>query len=431
MLYHMSSTEYLNYEAGKFSKSRGVGVFGTDAEESGIAADVWRFYIFYNRPEKSDAIFTWKDFEEKVNGELIGNLGNLVNRTLAFVERYYDGKVPAPKDDAFWTQVRDYEKRITEKLECAEERDAFHLLFELTSAANKRFQDGQPWKTRTEKPEEAAALIGTLAFLVKDLAILMYPYLPAAAEKLAGFFGLNIAGNGKNGLSWADLGKLEGLSTVADSAPLFTKLDDKFVTELRGRYSGSQAEREEEKGNRVKVKGKGEEVKGKEGKVPPAFESTLDLRTAKIVKVERVPNADKLFKETLDIAGETRVICSGLVGFYTEEDLLGKSIIVAYNLKPRMMRGVESHGMLIAGSAHDADGKEIVDVLDSSGVPSGTRVTIENADPAAVPPAEITVNQFDKVPLTVEDHFVKAGGRTLLLDGKPIRAEKVANGTAH
>jgi methionyl-tRNA synthetase len=88
LLHHMSSSEYLNYENSKFSKSRGVGVFGTDAMETGIPADVWRFYIFYNRPEKSDTMFTWDDFKEKVNGELIGNLGNLVNRTLTFVTRY-------------------------------------------------------------------------------------------------------------------------------------------------------------------------------------------------------------------------------------------------------------------------------------------------------------------------------------------------------
>ncbi|MBE3133843.1 MAG: methionine--tRNA ligase, partial [Acidobacteria bacterium] len=93
-LHHMSSTEYLNYEGGKFSKSKGIGVFGTDARDTGIPADVWRFYLYYNRPEKSDALFTWKDFQEKVNAELIGNLGNLVNRTLAFVGRFYGGALP-------------------------------------------------------------------------------------------------------------------------------------------------------------------------------------------------------------------------------------------------------------------------------------------------------------------------------------------------
>ena len=102
-LHHMSSTEYLNYEGGKFSKSRGVGVFGTDARETGIPVDVWRFYIFYNRPERSDFDFTWKDFQEKINAELIGNLANLVNRTLQFVQRFYGGRLPAGRPDAaFW-----------------------------------------------------------------------------------------------------------------------------------------------------------------------------------------------------------------------------------------------------------------------------------------------------------------------------------------
>ena len=104
--FHMNSTEFLNYEDGKFSKSKGVGVFGTDAKESGIPADAWRFYIFYNRPEKSDYQFTWKDFQEKYNAELIGNLGNLVNRTLLFVNKYYGGKIPdAPEDEALCKKI--------------------------------------------------------------------------------------------------------------------------------------------------------------------------------------------------------------------------------------------------------------------------------------------------------------------------------------
>ena len=121
MLHHMSSTEYLNYEAGKFSKSKGVGVFGTDAMESGIPADLWRFYIFYNRPGRGDTTFTWADFQEKVNGELIGNLGNLANRTLTFVTRYFGGSVPQPsgepKDPAFRDKAREIRQRATAHLE--------------------------------------------------------------------------------------------------------------------------------------------------------------------------------------------------------------------------------------------------------------------------------------------------------------------------
>ena len=117
ILHHMSSTEYLNYESGKFSKSRGVGVFGSDVVDTGIPPDVWRFYVFYNRPEKADVMFTWKDFQEKVNGELIGNMGNLVNRTLSFITRYYDGRIPeGMSNPMLWETVRDFERSITEKL---------------------------------------------------------------------------------------------------------------------------------------------------------------------------------------------------------------------------------------------------------------------------------------------------------------------------
>ncbi|MEI6877257.1 MAG: methionine--tRNA ligase, partial [Spirochaetota bacterium] len=136
LLHHMSSTEYLNYESGKFSKSQGIGVFGTDAMESGIAADIWRFYIFWNRPERADYTFTWSDFHERVNGELIGNLGNLVNRTLTFVTRYYEGKIPDGESDAvFWARAREIESDITDRLERAELRDAFRAAFELADLA--------------------------------------------------------------------------------------------------------------------------------------------------------------------------------------------------------------------------------------------------------------------------------------------------------
>jgi methionyl-tRNA synthetase len=246
MLHHMSSTEYLNYEAGKFSKSKGIGVFGTDAVETGIPADVWRFYVFYNRPERGDTTFTWADFQEKVNGELIGNLGNLANRTLTFVARYFEGKVPAvpdaPADPAFAAKAAEIEERIKDRLERAELRDAFRAAFELSDLANKRFQDGEPWKTRTSDTAAALVLIGELCYVLRDLAIIIHPYMPQTAAKLASFFGLSI---GAGGLSWADIGKRGGLDRVSAPEVLFAKLEDDNIAALRERYSGSQKERSE------------------------------------------------------------------------------------------------------------------------------------------------------------------------------------------
>jgi methionyl-tRNA synthetase len=191
MLHHMSSTEYLNYEGGKFSKSKGIGIFGSDAMETGIPADVWRFYIYYNRPEKSDALFTWKDFQEKVNGELIGNLGNLVNRTLTFVDRFYDGTVPeAPVVPELWNEAKRLETEITEHLERAELRDGFRAIFLLSSLGNKAFQDGEPWKNRTAYPERTNSLIRTLTLLIRDLCVLTEPYIPTTAERISKFLGI-------------------------------------------------------------------------------------------------------------------------------------------------------------------------------------------------------------------------------------------------
>ena len=280
MLHHMSSTEYLNYESGKFSKSRGIGVFGSDAMETGIPADVWRFYIFYNRPEKSDALFTWKDFQEKVNGELIGNLGNLVNRTLSFVTRYYGGKIPSgTSDPAFWETARSHENIIAEKLERAELRDAFREIFALSSFANKYFQDAEPWRLRNEDPAKAEAVIRDLAFIVRDLAVIIEPYLPYSAAKIKSFFTAAE-------FRWKDIGCAEGISsdTEIKSEVLFAKIEDEQVNILRERYSGSQKERQDET----------------ETKPAPAFEETVDLRVAKIEKVERHPKADKLYVISLE-----------------------------------------------------------------------------------------------------------------------------------
>ncbi|MCL2472301.1 MAG: methionine--tRNA ligase, partial [Treponema sp.] len=372
MLHHISSSEYLNYESGKFSKSRGVGVFGTDVMETGIPADVWRFYIYYNRPEKSDALFTWKDFGEKVNSELIGNLGNLVNRTLAFVSRYYEGRIPKGGEDSegFRITVGKYEDDVTAALERADLRDAFHLIFELSSFANKTFQDGEPWKKRKgEKPGDSAAaeaLIRELSYVVRDIAILIHPFLPQAAEKIASFFGLSFGEDlvyvkTPGRLSWDDLGKNTGLERVVKSEVLFSKLEDEAIAELRLRYSGSQKERAEGAGELQKATAavpaekpsppqeqslpsksslSPEPSLPSESSLPPEsslpletpdlrFSKTIELRVAKIVKIERHPKADKLYIETLEIAGasgipEERVIVSGLVPFYKEEELLNR-----------------------------------------------------------------------------------------------------------
>jgi len=434
MLHHMSSSEYLNYEGGKFSKSRGVGVFGTDAMNSGIPADVWRFYIYYNRPEKTDAMFTWSDFQEKVNGELIGNLGNLVNRTLSFVTRYYDGKIPelAPgtkSDSVFWEQVNNHEASIAQKLDRAELRDAFREIFELSSYANKYFQDSEPWKLKNEDPARAQAVIRDLTYIVRDLCVLIEPYMPQSAEKIASFFGLKF----KENLSWKDIGKPEGIGDVLiKSEVLFAKLEDELVEKLKTQYAGTQMERQEKTSE--------QETGGTRQAQPKSFSAVMDLRAAKIEKIERHPKADKLYIINLETgegvtgAREERQIVSGLVPFYTEEQLLGKTIIVAYNLKPAKLRGIESRGMLLAAGdtiagVEEGQSIERVEVLNADGFPTGTRFLPEGEDDAALP--EIDIDTFFAQPIFVKDHVVMTGDKKLCLNGNPVKTTIIPNGEVH
>jgi len=444
MLHHMSSTEYLNYEAGKFSKSKGIGVFGTDAQETGIPADVWRFYIFWNRPETSDYTFTWADFQEKVNGELIGNLGNLVNRTLTFVSRYYNGVIPeAESSEAFWNELTAREKEVEEHLERAELRDAFRAIFGISDIANKRFQNEEPWKARTENPQKAASLMRDLCYVLKDLAIMIHPYMPKAAEQLAGFFGLKF---GEGGLSWKDLGPSRMLKEVRQPEMLFRKLEDDKIAALRERYSGSQREREErtEQGESApKPQDEPSSQPEDTSKLQPSqastelpeerFRRTIDLRVARIVKIERHPKADKLYIETLDDgSGKERLIVSGLVPFYKEEELLGRQIILVRNLRPAKLRGVESAGMLLAASTSGPEGKELVEVLDAPHAQPGDRVYLEGfKDEAASEPAPvetIDIDAFFSIPIVAKDGYAFVGSRRLYVGSEPLRLKNVLNG---
>jgi methionyl-tRNA synthetase len=406
MLHHMSSTEYLNYEGGKFSKSKGVGVFGTDAKDTGIPADVWRFYVYYNRPEKSDSLFTWKDLQEKVNSELIGNLANLVNRTLQFVSRFYGGKLPeGTPDEELWKQVSAAESEIKGLLEKVELRDAFRAVFALSSIGNKKFQDGEPWKGVKDNPQATASLIWNLTYLVRDLAILASPYIPATSDRIAKTLGIGA-------ISWSDLGRLAGILTVEKPDLLFARLEDKEIEALRVRFSGTQKERAEAASAPVPTP---EEIAEK-------FRAAVDLRAARIVDVKRHPDAEKLYVETVDLGTEQRTIVSGLVPHYKEEELLGHTVVLVANLKPALLRGVESQGMLLAAS----EGKT-VEVLFVDHAKPGDRVLL-NGGPSVESPAQIDIDAFFTMPIAAENSRVVVGNAALECGGKPLATTRVVKG---
>ncbi len=418
MLHHMSSTEYMNYEAGKFSKSKGIGVFGNDAMDTGIAADVWRFYIYYNRPESSDYLFTWDDFQEKVNGELIGNLGNLINRTLTFVHRYFDGRLAASRSAEAWPQIAEMERKITDLLEWASLREAFRTVFAISSIGNKAFQDAEPWKTRHEDPDGTQQLLTDLVYLIRDLAILAKPYIPETADRIADFLGVDE-------LRWDDLGTGSGLVSVGAPEILFKQLTDEEVAAYRERFAGSQSERADAA---AAASGDGPSEGAAEKPVAEQFAAKVRLRAARITGVEKHPKADRLYVEQLDDgSGEERQIVSGLVGHYEPEDLEGRTIIVVDNLKPAKLRGVLSQGMLLAASDEDSDGNERVDVLFLDDVEPGTPVTL--AGHPEQDAGRIDVDTFFAMPIRAEGGRVLVGDAALTAAGSEVRTRTVESGT--
>lgn len=425
MLHHMSSTEYLNYEGGKFSKSQGIGVFGNDVMDTGIPVDVWRFYMFFNRPERSDVNFSWSDLQEKTNGELIGNLSNLVNRTLTFISRFYDGKLPEGELDAELVKaIKEKEALITDLLERAEERDALHEIFALSDIGNRAFQAGEPWKTRKEDPAKAASLLKTLSYLIRDLGIMISPYMPDTSEKILSFFSCETS-------TWKDLGSFEGLEKVENISLLFTKLEDDMINTLRTRYSGSQEERAEHKEEKKEVKEKKTVTPAPENEtIAEQFARKVILKVSKIKSVEKHPNGDILYILHLDTgdASDDRVIVSSIVPYYTEEELLGHNIVLVSNLKPANFRGVKSYGMLLAASDPDAPEHSTCEVLFADEFEPGTVLEFDDQGEVEKVTTYVKPDHFFALPMYTENGEVKVDGKALGFGGKHLTAKKYLNG---
>ena len=426
MLHHMSSTEYLNYEGGKFSKSRGIGIFGNDVQETGIKADVWRFYMFYNRPEKQDFTFTWKDFQEKINKELIGNLSNLVNRTLTFVKRFYDGNLgEGALDQELKAQIIEKEKEITDSLERADERDALRAIFALSDIGNKAFQASEPWKLRNEDPERAKAILRTLVYLIRDLGVMVTPYMPSTGEKILAFVSSPSS-------TWNDCGTFTGELKVGEISLLFEKLEDKRVEELRERYSGSQKEREEKKAEEPIKKEKKNKDEGKMDESKSLLENWAEkviLKVSKIIECEKHPEGDKLYILKLDCGEEEpRQIVSSIVPYYKKEELMGRNIVLVSNLKPANFRGVKSYGMLLAASEEGDETHSTCELIFADELAVGTVLEYEGQGETEKITTYLKADHFFDLPMKTIDGYVTIDGKKIGKDGVYPRVHKYVNG---
>lgn len=263
MLHHLSTTEYLNYEGGKFSKSRGVGVFGNNAKQTGIPADVWRYFLLKNRPETGDTQFEWRPFVESNNSELLAKLGNLVNRVVKLVAASYNSTIPEftvpesfkPHLDEITGHLRQY----IDEMESVHLRAGVSTAMKLAEDGNLLIQANRLDNSLiANEPERAAAVVGTVLNLIYLLASVFAPYLPATSKSIneqlqAPFAYIPTPEDIKEG--WKPVALKPG-HKIGKAKYLFSRIDSKKADEWREMFGGSQEDRQKKEEEAAKIAAK-------------------------------------------------------------------------------------------------------------------------------------------------------------------------------
>lgn len=408
----ISVTEYLNYEDGKFSKSKGVGVFGNDAKDTKIPVEVWRYYLLTNRPEVSDTTFSWTDLQAKLNSELLSNLGNFVNRVLSFIAKPsgqgYGSTIPdAPGAEShslsktLAEKVGDLVEQYVKAMEKVKLKQGLKTAMAISSEGNAYLQESQFWKLYKEDPSACAIVMRTSAGLVYLLACLLEPFMPSfSVEVLKQLNMPQIQASlaDENG----EIEKIKKLWEILPAAhkigkpePLFKELKDDEREFYREKFAGSQADRavkaaaekaaDELKktkvsdGNEKKKKQPAKPASSSKNKPTSEAEITisrLDIRVGLMTKVQKHPDADSLYVEEIDV-GEAapRTVVSGLVNYIPIEEMQNRKVCVLCNLKPATMRGIKSHAMVLAASNSEHTKVELVEPPKDA--PVGERLKFE------------------------------------------------------
>jgi methionyl-tRNA synthetase len=229
--YRVVGLQYLNYEGGKISKSKNRGIFCENLPAAGLDSDLWRFYLTFLIPETDDTQWKWREFQERINNELVANLGNFIYRTMSFIENNFDGAVPAPhlteEDEAVLDYSRTCASEFKELLWDIRMRDGLRKVLELSDRGNKYFQEKEPWKAIKNDREGAAATLYVCANLCYDIAVLLSPFLPKSAERICAQLGVspgNLATVGN---------RIKPGQKLKNPEPIFPKLDEKTIDRLK------------------------------------------------------------------------------------------------------------------------------------------------------------------------------------------------------
>jgi methionyl-tRNA synthetase len=364
---NVPANEFLNIEGEKVSTSRNWAVWVHEyIKDFPGCEDVLRYVLCSNAPETKDNDFTWKDFQERNNSELVSIFGNFVNRTFVLMHKLCGGKVPPLHADVLdetdknvLAEFEATKKRVEENLENFKFRDALFDVIDLARKGNKYMQEKEPWivaKRLEADPSQQKIIDNCLHIclqLTANLAILINPFLPFTAKKM-----LHLMKVVEKMLDWENAGKTKLLSVgYSLRAPelLFRKIENEEIDAQIQKLKAGLVK--PEAGGQKSEASQQEESQLKELKEQIQYDdfAKLDLRVGTILSAEKVQKADKLLKLQIDLGFETRTIVSGIAEHFKPEEITGKQVVVVANLAPRKMRGIESNGMILM--AEDKSGK--------------------------------------------------------------------------
>lgn len=351
---NVPANEFLNLEDDKISTSRNWAVWLHEyLVDMPGKQDVLRYVLTANAPQTKDNNFTWKDFQERNNNELVAVYGNFVNRALQLTKKYWGGVVPecgelTEVDDRTLAEFKNVKKNVEDLLDVFKFREAQAEAMELARIGNRYITECEPWKVWKTDPKRVETVLYISLQLVANLAIAFEPFLPFSSAKLRKLINITE-------FDWNELGSTELLKPghqLADPELLFEKLDDEVIEQQLKKLEDTK------KANEAAAY-KAEPVKDV---IDFSDFEKLDIRVGHIKNCERVKKANKLLKFTIDDgSGTDRTIVSGIAKFYQPEELTGKDVLFIANLAPRKLMGIESQGMIL--SAENFDGSLSVTTL--------------------------------------------------------------------
>lgn len=360
---NVPANEFLNLESDKISTSRNWAVWLHEyLEEFPGKQDVLRYVLCANAPETKDNDFTWKDFQSRNNSELVAIYGNFINRALVLTDKYFENTVPTAGclteyDRETLAQLPLIKGEIERNIEGYKFREALKEVMNIARLGNKYLADTEPWKVIKSDPERTATILNVALQLATNLAIASEPFLPFTSVKLLKMLN-------KANFNWELIGSAELLETghkLGRAELLFEKIED---TTIEAQLAKLEATKQANIIANATIEPQKEAIQFDDF-------SKLDIRVALVVAAEKVAKTQKLLKLTVDTGLDTRTIVSGIAEYYTPEQMVGKQIMVLVNLAPRMLKNIESQGMILMAS--DPTGKLVL-ASPSEDMPTGSTI---------------------------------------------------------